>query len=143
MEIDISPVIVSLLSNNLGPSLENPEIKIQPNYGISASCENGLIELELIFRRDAAYCCMEWGCHLGFISGDSWEKFRLVLSAEIPILPDKLTAHLKCIIEEGARFFDLSRPDPQRKDRFAFYSAGPFRYEVSAIEGNSPIERDL
>lgn len=136
MEIDISPIIASHLANNLGPNPENPENTIHLNYGISASYKNGLIELELIFRRDAAYCCMEWGCHLGFLSGESWEKLRLALSAEIPTLPDKLTVHLKCIIEEGARFFDLSRPDPQRKGRFAFSASAAFTYDVTAIEGN-------
>ena len=135
MTIDVSDAIYYLLADNRSPDPDNPDVRRPPEYRIAATLDGDLLELVLTFRRECAYCCMEWGCHLGFVAGERWLTLRQVLSAENARLPDKLRMRLRCVIEEGARFFDLSLPDRERRDRYAFKSADAFSYEVSVVEG--------
>jgi hypothetical protein len=64
----------------------------------------------LTFRRGAAYCCMEWGCHLPLFNGKRWDRLRGALAAYAVPAPTQLKLRLTCVIEERAIFFDPFRP---------------------------------
>ncbi|MBY0587092.1 hypothetical protein K2X85_07935 [bacterium] len=134
MKIDISDTFAALLAENRGVDPNHPEATKPPDYGITATFETGFIDLVLTFRRDSAYCCMEWGCHLGFVSGEHWVKLRQALWLRKTTVPDRLRLHLRCIIEDGAKFYDLSRPNPTRRGVYAFKTAEAWCYELSVAE---------
>lgn len=135
MAIDISAVITALLAKNRGPDPYNPDVRQPPDYGIAATFDDGSIDLTFTFRSGSAYCCQEWGCHLGFTLGERWVKLREALSSRSIPVPDRLTLRLRCIVEDGALFFDFSRPDPGRRGWYAFAAVPPTHYEVSVVEG--------
>jgi hypothetical protein len=77
---------------------------------------------------------MEWGCHLALTNGKRWEGLRLALASHGIVAPAQLKLQLSCVIEEGAVFFNLFRPDPTRRNWYAFEPAAAQHYDVSAHE---------
>ncbi len=109
MAVDISSVFEALLAKNKGPVSGSPGARESPIYGVSASIEGGGIDLTLTFRTGCAYCCMEWGCHLGAYETRWWNSLRQELVDRGIRGPGRLELRLTVVVEEGALFFDFSR----------------------------------
>ena len=97
--------------------------------------EADVLDVELTFKKDRAYCCMEWGCHLALTDGERWDGLRRALAAHGMTAPPRLELRLSCVVEEGAVFFDLFKPDPARRGWYAFAPAPAYRYQAVAAEG--------
>lgn len=140
MSVIISDAFARWLANNQSHDPRNLSVNRLPKYGITATLDADLIELVLTFQSGRSYCCMEWGCHLPIVvvGGGQWFGLRRILLAQHTTLPDRLRIHLRCVVEEGAKFFDLSVPDRDRSNSYAFKSADSFSYEVSIVEGGEP-----
>lgn len=138
MVLDISACFASLLSENQGPVPGAPEVRRPPEYGVSARLDGEVIDLILTFRSGAAYCCHQPGCHLGLHPGQRWARLRRGLSdlGSAPGPGRRLTIRLTTLVEAGARFFDVSRPDPGRRGWFAFAPSAGIRTEDVLIEGD-------
>ena len=134
MENDVTSAVVDLLSRNRGPDPLNPGSHIRPNYGVNAILDEDVLRVELTFRAGAAYCCMEWGCHLPLHKTRRWDTLRRELTALGIAVPPRLRLQLSCVVETGARFFDPSRPDPTRRGWYAFASRNAYEYQVSTVE---------
>lgn len=134
MVIDVTPVFAAYLARNRTPVPGDPEARQPADYGVSATLNGGVINLELTFRAGSVYCCYEWGCHLALHSGVRWEKLRRALASHGVAVPARLKLRLSCVIEEGAVFFNLLRPDPTRRNWYAFEPVAAYHYEISAVE---------
>lgn len=134
--VDITPIVAELLARNRGPDPLSPDDRKPPNYGVAATLQGSSVEMILTFRSGAAYCCMEWGCHLRLIDGKRWHGLREALTAHGFSAPPRLKLRLECLIEEGAVFFDLSKPDPARRRWYAFAPVSAHRYLASASEAD-------
>jgi hypothetical protein len=132
--IDVTSILEQLLARNRGPDLLNPDIARTPEYGISGSLDGHRMSVVLTFRTGAAYCCQEWGCHLALTDGKRWIGLRQALAEHGVAAPTQLELFLSCVVEEGAMFFDPSRPDPTRRGWYAFSPGTAHRYHVSAVE---------
>jgi len=130
MPVDITPVIAKLLARNKGPVPDNPEVRQTPNYGVTANLEGGVIEMMLTFRAGSAYCCSEWGCHIGVFKRSCWDALRSDLLALGLALPDRLALRMSVVVENGALFFDWSRPDTMRRGWYAFAPVKEHQYQV-------------
>lgn len=135
---DVTPVLTAYLARNRGPVLGNPDARQPPDYGVSASLEGSAVELTLTFRAGSAYCCCQRGCHLDLAEGTRWGRLRRGLSKRGLGAPPRLELRLAVVIEAGALFFDLSRPDPAHHGWYAFAAAESRRYEVVANEADGP-----
>ncbi len=80
---------------------------------------------------------MEWGCHLGLFDGKRWAKLHQALADSGVPAPSKLRLELSCKIEEGAVFFDFSKPDLSRRGWYAFAPADEHEYTVTTTEGDT------
>src|SRR5262245_26903435 len=98
-----------MLARNRGPDPLNPDRRRAPDYGVAASLEGNTLAVVLTFRRGAAYCCMEWGCHLPLYKGRRWDQLHRTLGAHGVTAPPRLELRLSCVVE-GAVFFDLFKP---------------------------------
>ncbi len=134
MPINATSVLAELLSHNLGPDPLDPENRCPPNYGVGASLDKNILSVVLTFRRGATYCCMEWGCHMPLLNGKRWDRLREELAGHGVPLPPQLQLRLSCVVEEGAIFFDEERPDPIRRDWYAFKPVAAKHYQVSTKE---------
>jgi hypothetical protein len=140
--IDITQILAELLSHNRGRDPLNPDGRQPPDYGVAATLEGSTLDMVLTFRSGAAYCCMEWGCHLGLTPhGQRWHALRRALAAHGVAAPPRLKLQLTCVVEEGAVFFDLFRPDPKRRGWYAFAPVAAHRYQVSTAEATSSAKR--
>src|SRR3954464_10192156 len=92
-------------------------------YGVAAALTGRVIELALTFRAGSAYCCSEWGCHLGLSGGRRWDGLRREVAAPGVPAPDELELRLGVVVEAGALFFALRQPDPARRGWYAFAPA--------------------
>jgi hypothetical protein len=135
---DVTPVFAAYFARNHGPVPCDPEARVPPDYGVSASLGGAVVELALTFRTGSAYCCSEWGCHLNLYEGKRWERLRWELSGSGLEVPPRLELRLTVAIEAGALFFDWSRPDPARRGWYAFAPAEARRYQVKVNEADSP-----
>jgi hypothetical protein len=138
--VDVTSVFAAYFARNRGPVPGDPDARRQPDYGLSASLDGGVIDLALTFRAGSAYCCYEWGCHLALSEGKRWGWLRRELAARGVLAPDRLALRLAIAIEAGALFFDFRRPEPSRRGRgwYAFAPAEARRYHVVVAEGHSP-----
>ena len=134
MAIDLTPVFSDYLARNRGPVPGAPDARQPPDYGVSASLDGGAIELALIFRTGAAYCCPEWGCHLSASDNELWEWLRRELPVRGVVAPPRLELHLTVVVEAGALFFDFRRPDPSRRGWYGFAPAQEFRDQHDVSE---------
>jgi hypothetical protein len=138
--VDVTQIFKDFLAGNRGPDPNDYEHRRRPNYAVVATLIDGLLEVELTFRFDSAYCCMESGCHLGLFDGKRWNGLRRRLMAYGIAPPRQMELRLTCVIEEGALFFDFAKPDQVRRGWYAFYQAAAHRYQAKAIEAPSPME---
>ena len=141
MAVDVTGIFAEYLAGNRGPDSANPERRQTPSYGVVATLMGDILEVELTFRRGSAYCCWEWGCHVALIDGKRWDAFRRLLTAHGIIAPPRMELRGTCVIEEGAIFFDFSKPDPGRRGWYAFAPATAERYQATAIEAPGPGEQ--
>jgi hypothetical protein len=138
MTIDLTPIFSEHLAGNRGPDPADPNGRQQPNYGVRASLTGNTISLFLTFRAGSAYCCYESGCHLALAPDKRWHALRSRLEmADIPA-PRQMEIRCTGVIEDGALFFDFSRPDPVRKGRYAFVPVAASRYETILTEASPP-----
>ena len=137
MPVDVTLILKDLLAANRGPDPTDPETRQSPEYGVAASLEGNVLDVVLTFKKDRAYCCMEWGCHLALLDGKQWDKLRHLLSESAMVAPKSLRLQLSCKIEEGAVFFVLSKPDPSRRGWYAFAPVAAHEYKVVAVEAGS------
>jgi hypothetical protein len=138
--VDVTAALAELLARNRGPDPLNPDQRRAPDYGVAASLEGNTLAVVLTFRREAAYCCMEWGCHLALFDGKRWDALRRALAAHGVMTPPRLELQLSCVVEEGAVFFDLFKPDPTRRGWYAFESVAAYHYQVSAVEAGRELD---
>lgn len=134
MATDVTDALQEFISNNEVPHPAGAGLRQRPDYGITASLEGDCLTMTLTFRSSRRYCCMEWGCHLPLGDSDRWAQLRRILSAREINAPDQLRLRLHVNIEEGAEFFDLSRPDPARRGSYAFRRESAKCYEASSVE---------
>jgi hypothetical protein len=137
MAVDVTLILKRLLAANRGPDPTNPETRQPADYGVAASLEADVLDVELTFKKDRAYCCMEWGCHLGLFDGKRWSKLRQALADVGVVAPSSLRLQLSCRIEEGAVFFDFSKPDRSRRGWYAFAPAALHEYKAATVEAGS------
>ena len=52
--------------------------------------------------------------------------------------PPRLELLLSCVVEEGAFFFDFSKPDPTRRGWYAFAPVAAYQYQACAVEAEAP-----
>jgi hypothetical protein len=138
MAVDVTPVFAARLARNRGPDPNDPDRRQAPDYGVSASFEDGVVNLVLTFRSGSAYCCYEYGCHLDLSASRQWEWLRQELSGRGLAVPSRLKLQLEVVVEEGAIFFDLSKPDPTRRGWYAFARSAAHRYHASVEEAVIP-----
>jgi hypothetical protein len=138
--IDVTGIFAEYLAGNRGPDPADPGRRQTPDYGVVATLAGDVLEVELTFRSGSAYCCHEWGCHVALIAGKRWDGFRRRLAAHGIAAPPRIELRRTCVIEEGAIFFDFSRPDPTRRRWYAFAPVAAQRYQATAIEAPSPGE---
>lgn len=85
------------------------------------------LDLVVIFRAGATYCCSEPGCHFDFRSETAWADLRGDLDAhglrEVP-LPTIRT--LRVVVEAGALFDPGGLRQPPLISRGYTYEEGPF-----------------
>lgn len=141
MPIDVSNAVAALLAHNRGPVPNQPDAKQPPVYGIEAALEADCLHLTLTFRSGCTYCCMESGCHLGLYAQNRWLRLRQALLTAGVNAPDQLKLHLHCVVEEGAMFFDFSRPDPKRRGWYAFHSESAYSYKKTIVEKAIMLEQ--
>jgi hypothetical protein len=132
--VDVTSILAQLLARNRGPDPLNPDIARTPDYGIAGSLDGQTLSVMLTFRAGAAYCCEEWGCHLALTDRKRWIHLRQALAEHSVDAPPRLELCLSCVVEDGAMFFDPSRPDPARRGWYAFAPATAHQYQVSAVE---------
>ena len=137
MPIDVTLILKELLAANRGPNPSDPETRQSPDYGVAASLEGNVLDVVLTFKKDCAYCCMESGCHLALFDGKRWDKLRHSLFESGVVAPNSLCLQLSCKIEEGAVFFDFSKPDPSRRGWYAFAPVAAHEYKVVTVEAGS------
>jgi hypothetical protein len=147
--VDLTPLYSRILSRNSGPVPGRFGDRQQPDYGISATLDDDLIRLTLTFRAGSAYCCMEWGCHVGpeTYYRKRWVRLRELLVEQGIRVPERLRLDLTVVVEEGALFFDFRRPLPSPRNRgwydFAPVAATTYRHMIEEIESvdESPPDR--
>jgi hypothetical protein len=115
MALDVTSILKRLLADNRGPDPTDPEGRQSPDYGVAASLECDVLDVVLTFKKDRAYCCMEWGCHLALFDGKRREKLHQILGDSGVVAPSRLRLQMCCKTEEGALFFDFSKPDRSRR----------------------------
>ncbi|MBX6315292.1 MAG: hypothetical protein IRY99_20630 [Isosphaeraceae bacterium] len=140
MAVDVTPVFLAYFARNRGPVPGDPEARQPPDYGVSATLDGGVIDLDLTFRGGSAYCCYEWGCHLGLPPGKRWDWLRRELAARGVLVPDRLELRITVVVEAGAMFFDWSRPEPSPRGRgwYAFAPVEAMRYQHNVVEACNP-----
>jgi hypothetical protein len=140
LAVDVTPILAEYLTGNRGPDPADPEHQRPPNYGIVAALSGDALEVELTFRSGSAYCCLECGCHLALFNGKRWDGLRRRLAVDGVPAPSRLQLRLDCIVEDGALFFDFTRPHPGRHGWYAFAPVAAHRYQATATEAPSPAE---
>jgi hypothetical protein len=88
--VDVTEVFAAYFARNRGPVPGDAEARQQPDYGVSATLDGGVIDLTLTFRAGSAYCCYEWGCHLALYEGKRWGWLRRELATRGVAAPDRL-----------------------------------------------------
>jgi hypothetical protein len=137
MAVDVTVILQELLAANRGPHPTDHETRQSPDYGVAATLEGNVLDVALTFKKDRAYCCMEWGCHLALFDGRRWEGLHEVLAESGVVAPPSLRLQLSCKIEEGAVFFDFSKPDRTRWGWYAFAPVAAHDYKVVTVEAGS------
>lgn len=132
MNMDITRGFANFLSRNRGPDPHDAERRVAPDYAVAATLIENVLAIALTFLSRRAYCCVEWGCHLGLHDAQRWDRFREALGSEGVVLPRRLRLRVTVVVEEGALVFDLSRP--VHPGRYALAAAGACRYEADAQE---------
>jgi hypothetical protein len=132
--MDVTSILKELLAANRGPDPADPETRQSPDYGVAASLDGNVLDVVLTFKKDRPYCCMEWGCHLPLLDGRQWERLHQAIADAGVVAPPSLRLQLSCKIEEGALFFDLSRPDRNRRRWYALAPVAAHEYEVPTVE---------
>jgi hypothetical protein len=138
MTVDVTPVLAKYLAPNRSPDPTNTYGTRPSEYGVSAAWESGVINLLLTFRCGSYYCCYERGCHLDLLTHQRWERLRRQLTDHGLDIPPRLKLRLEVVVEDGAIFFDYSKPDPTRRGRYAFAPVDSFRYQAELEEAESP-----
>jgi hypothetical protein len=71
-------------------------------------------------------------------SGKRWEDLRRRLASAGIDAPPQMELRLTVVVEDGAIFFDFSRPDPARRGWYAFAPVRARRHEVTCVEALPP-----
>ena len=137
MAVDVTLILKELLAANRGPNPTDPETRQSPDYGVTASLDGNVFDVVMTFKKGRAYCCMEWGCHLALFDGKRWQRLHQALADPAWLHPQACASNWSCKIEEGAVFFDFSKPDRNRRGWYAFAPAAAHDYKVVMVEGAS------
>ena len=142
MTVDLTPAYAALLARNLGPIPGDAEARRPAQYGVSAEFDRGVVDLTLTFHSGAAYCCYEWGCHLGLDEVGTWPWLRGELAARGVPSPGPLRVRLTVVVEAGALFFDWTRPRPSARGRgwYEFAPAAARRYALVVSEDGDVVD---
>lgn len=132
--MDVTSIFSELLSTNRGPNPDCPEKRRAPDYKLTANLESETLHVELTFLADCHYCCLEWSCHLGLSDGKRWTRLRNCFKNHGVDAPEKFELRLLCLVESGAKFFDMAKPDKNRRCWYAFRNSGEYEYEVQSTE---------
>lgn len=143
--IDISTIFAAQLARNRSPVPGDPDTRVPAEYGIEATLSGMVIDIRLTFLSGRAYCCIEPGCHLDLPPTSKWPQTRDRLAAAGIVVPDGLLkANVHGLIEEGALFFDFSRPiELNRPGRFYhFQPHSSYQYDAKREEGTGAYWAD-
>jgi hypothetical protein len=133
LEVDVTRALAALLANDGGVAPTDPD-RLRSEYGVVATMQESDLVVVLTFRSGTAYCCMEWGCHLPLFDERRWARARAVLVGQGISVPPRMRLRLKCVVEEGALFFDYSKPLPGRRGWYEFKAHKAAEYEVETTE---------
>jgi hypothetical protein len=136
LPVDITPIFAEHLARNRGPDPANPDRRQPPEYGIAAQLDGSVVDLRLTFLRGRAYCCYEAGCHLGLTGGKRWNGFRKALADCGIAAPARIELRVEVVVEDGAIFFDLFKPDPARRNCYEFAPVPGQSYRHTHVEGS-------
>jgi hypothetical protein len=135
---DVTAVFAASFARNRGWDPNDPDRKLPSDYGVVARLEDGVIYLRLTFRRGVAYCCYEHGCHHFWSASRRWEWLRSELTKLGLALPARLDLRVEVVIEEGAIFFDSTKPNPKRRGWYAFAPVAAREYQAEVLEAPEP-----
>jgi hypothetical protein len=131
---DLTTVLANYFESNRGLDPLDPTLRLKSNYGVSASLTGDRLRVALTFRCASVYCCQEFHCHARLYSGKRWDDLRTRLTNAGISAPSRMKLHATVVIQDGAVFFDFSRPDAARRGGYAFAPVEESRYEVTALE---------
>ena len=120
-----------MLANNQGPHRTDPEQRIAPDYGVSATLHQNELRLTITLRTGSHYCCLQPGCHLPLARNRRWTRLRTQLEKHGISPPARLQAQLTWVIEDGALTFDFSKPHATQHGYYEFTPVGGGRSESS------------
>ena len=130
--LDISHVFDALgARRQVNP--HSPEL-VLPRY--RAALAGNIVDITMTFVTGSHYCCVEWGCHLPLHDKDMWRWLRRALTAIAAAPEEPMRARVTITVECGALFFDVSRPDPAQRGRYAFAPMQTWGYECWVDEGD-------
>ncbi len=132
--MDVSPVMEAYLSANKGPAADDPAARVRLDYGIVATLTGGLLEVRLTFRRGAAYCCFEPGCHLGLFAGRRWNPLRRHFASAGFAAPGRLELRLTGVVEAGALTFGGRRLTQSRPGVYELEPSAAYDYQTTEEE---------
>jgi hypothetical protein len=132
--VDVTPIVAEHLADNRGPDPADPTRRQRPDYGVVACLAGDVLDVVLTFRGGSAYCCYEPGCHLPLLDGKRWDGLRRRLATAGVTTPPRMVLRLTGVVEEGALFFDFSRPDPSHRGWYAFAPVAARCLTQSAVE---------
>jgi hypothetical protein len=133
--VDATDAVESYLASNCGPTPADPNAREPVAYGVSAQLDGAVLDAVLTFRAGKAYCCGEWGCHLGLFPGRRWEQLRRALAAGGADVPVRLELRLEVVTEPGALFYV---PGPSSRAPRVLATATSHRYQVAVTEAAEP-----
>jgi hypothetical protein len=143
MPIDVTHVSAGVFARSRGPDQSQPGAQIPVRYGIKATMDGKILEVELTFLCKSVYCCYEHCCHLPLFTGNRWDRLRQEFSDHGVAVEDQLELRLTCIIQDGAVFFDFSKPDPNRRGWYGFKAEDAYQYRVTEYEGITDCDTTL
>jgi hypothetical protein len=134
MPKDVTGVFLYIFSKSRGPVPSQPDVHQPVEYGVKATLDGKILDVELTFLKGSVYCCYQHDCNLPIYTGRRWNQLREEFSKRGYIVEDQLELRLTCVIEKDSLFFDFSRPDPNHRGFYEFKTVDAYRYCVTMYE---------
>jgi hypothetical protein len=130
--IDLTDHFSAQLARNTSPDPSVLGARLPACYHVAALYHHGRVLLTLTLLREHAYCCAEWGCHMGGWSDANWHQLRAVIEARGQAASPCLTIDLTVVVQAGARCYDFMRPIRGHTGEYEFtpQSAGAYTHQL-------------